>query len=243
MHLVKATLVVLVGLVLAAGMVVAGIWQFSVYQRQGAEVAAARAAETPVPLASVARAGARVGDGYGRTVTARGTYEGENEVRVPVAERADTFRVVTLLRLDNGDAVAVVRGVVSGPAAPPAPVGPLDQAGVLVPSEDAVAPAGAGQLGSVRIAQLAQLWPGPLVDGFVVLTAADARAQGLTPAEARLPEARGRLRNAAYALQWWLFAAFTVVMSGRIAHDVGRRPDDDAVAADGPGPRLPSPDG
>jgi surfeit locus 1 family protein len=244
MHLVKATLVVLLGLVLAAGMVVAGIWQYSVYQRQGAEVAAARAAEAPVPLTSVARAGARVGDGYGRTVTARGTYEGENEVLVPVAERADTFRVVTLLRLDNGDAVAVVRGVVSGSAAPPQPpVGSLDQAGVLVPSEDAVAPAGDGQLSSVRIPQLAQLWPGPLVDGFVVLTPADAQAQGLTAAEARLPEARGRLRNAAYALQWWLFAAFTVVMSGRIAHDVGRRPTADAVAGDGSEPRLSSPDG
>lgn len=250
MRLVKATLVVLLGLVLAAGMVVAGIWQFSVYQRQGAEVAAARAAEAPVPLSSVARAGARVGDGYGRTVTTRGTYESEHEVRIPVDEGADTFRVVTLLRLDNGDALAVVRGLVSGSAAPPPPVGPLDQAGVLVPSEDAVAPTDGAELGSVRIAQLAQIWPGPLVDGFVVLTPANAQAQGLTPAEARLPEARGRLRNAAYALQWWLFAAFTVVMSVRIARDVGRRPDDDAVAADddavaadGSDSRLSSPDG
>ena len=249
-RLVKATLVVLLGLVLAAGMVVAGVWQFSVYQRQGAEVAAARAAEAPVPLSSVARAGARVGDGYGRTVTTRGTYESEHEVRIPVAEGADTVRVVTLLRLENGDALAVVRGVVSGSAAPPPPVGPLDQAGVLVPSEDAVAPAEGADLASVRIAQLAQLWPGPLVDGFVVLTPADAQAQGLTPADARLPEARGRLRNAAYALQWWLFAAFTVVMSIRIARDVGRRPDDavvaaedDEVATDTPGPRLPTSDG
>jgi cytochrome oxidase assembly protein ShyY1 len=243
MRLVKAILVVLLGLVLAAGMVIAGIWQFSVYQRQGAEVAAARAAEAPVPLSSVARGGARVGDGYGRTVTTRGTYEGEHEVLVPVAERADTFRVVTLLRLDNGDAVAVVRGVVNGSAAPPPPAGPLDQAGVLVPSEDAVAPVDGAELSSVRIAQLAQLWPGPLVDGFVVLTPGNAQAQGLTPADARLPEARGRLRNAAYALQWWLFAGFTVVMSGRIARDVGRRPVDDAVAADGPDSRLSSQDG
>ena len=78
------------------------------------------------------------------------------------------------------------------------------------------------EVGSVRIAQLAQLWPGPLIDGFVVLSPADARAQGMIPAEVTLPESRGRLRNAAYALQWWLFAAFAVVMAGRIARDVGR---------------------
>ena len=68
--------------------------------------------------------------------------------------------------------------------------------------------------------QLAQQWPGPLIDGFVTLSAADATAQGLEPAQARLPEARGRLRNAAYAGQWWLFAAFTLVMAVRMARDL-----------------------
>jgi cytochrome oxidase assembly protein ShyY1 len=240
MQRVKAALVVLLGLVLAAGMVLAGIWQFQVYQRQGAEAAAARAAEPPVSLPSVARAGTPVGDGYGRTVTLRGTYEGEHEVLVPVAERPDTFQVVTLFRLENGDAVAVVRGLVVGgsAAAPRAPSGPLDQAGILLPSEKAVAPAGPAGIGSVRVAQLAQLWPGPLVDAFVMLAPENAASQSLTPAEVALPDVRGRLRNAAYALQWWLFAAFSVVMAIRIARDVGRP----TVAAD-LDPRLPSPDG
>jgi cytochrome oxidase assembly protein ShyY1 len=241
MHLVKAALVVLLGLGLAAGMVLAGVWQFRVYQRQGAEAAAARAAESPVSLPSVARAGAPVGDGYGRTVTFRGAYEGEHEVLVPAAERPDTFQVVTLFRLDNGDAIAVVRGLVVGGSAtaPPAPRGPLDQAGVLLPSEEAVTPAGPAGIGSVRVAQLAQLWPGPLIDAFVVLTPEDAASQQLTPAEVALPDAGGRLRNAAYGLQWWLFAAFSVVMAIRIARDVGRP----AVAAGRPDPRLPSSDG
>jgi hypothetical protein len=43
----------------------------------------------------------------------------------------------------------------------------------------------------------------------------------LAPAEWRLPEARGRLRNGAYAMQWWLFAAFTLFMAFRIARDIG----------------------
>ena len=83
MHRVKAALVVLVGLVLGAGMVTAGVWQFRVYQRQGAEAAAARAAEPPVPLSSVARSGAPVSEGYGRTVTFRGFYEPEHQVLGP----------------------------------------------------------------------------------------------------------------------------------------------------------------
>lgn len=235
----KAALVVLLGLLLGAGMTLAGVWQFEVYQRQGAEAAAARAAEAPVPLSSVAPAGAPVGDGYGRTVTMRGAYEAEHQVAIPAADRTDTFRMVTLLRLDNGDAVAVVRGVVTETSAAAVPPGVLDQSGVLLPSDKAVEPSGGTEIESIRIAQLAQVWPGPLVDGFVVLSAADARVQDLTPAEVALPDARGRLRNVAYAFQWWCFAAFAVVMGVRIARDVSRP----VVAAGGPDPRLPSPDG
>ena len=241
MRRAKAALVVLLGLVLGAGMVTAGVWQFQVYQRQGAEAAAARAAEAPVPLASVARAGAPVGDGYGRTVTFRGSYEWQHQVLVPVAERPDTFRVLTLFRLENGDALAVVRGVAGQePDPPPEPAGPVTQSGILLPSEEAVAPTAGAEIGSVRIAQLAQVWPGPLVDGFVTLTPESARTQQLAPVEVALPDARGRLRNAAYALQWWLFAAFTVGMAVRIAQDVGRP----AVAASvSPDPHLPSSEG
>ena len=182
MRRVKAALVVLLGLVLAAGMVTAGVWQFRVYQRQGAEAAAARAAEPPVPLSSVARAGAPVSDGYGRTVTFRGSYERQHQVLVPVAERPDTFRVVTLFRLENGDALAVVRGLAGQePAPPPEPAGPVNQSGILLPSEEAAVPAAGAEIGSVRIAQLAQRWPGPLVDGFVVLSAESARAQRPDP--------------------------------------------------------------
>ena len=72
----------------------------------------------------------------------------------------------------------------------------------------------------VRVAELAQTWPGPLVDGFVTLSPGDAERQGLEPATVRLPEGRGRLRNGAYAMQWWLFAGFAVVMAVRIARDM-----------------------
>jgi surfeit locus 1 family protein len=229
MHRVKAVLVVLLGLAVAAGMGLAGVWQLQVYQRQGAEAAAARAAEPPVALLAVAPVNQRVGDGYGRTVTVAGSYEPAHQVRVPVAEDSGRLRVVTLLRTEDGRALAVVRGLAAdGDAGVRPPGGPQQVQGVFLPSEQATPAGGPDGLGSLRIPQLAQRWPGPLIDGFVTLGAVDAQAQGLVPAPVALPEGRGRLRNGAYALQWWLFAAFTVVMAGRIARDVGRP----AVAAD-----------
>ena len=63
----KQALVVLAGLLVAAGMVLMGLWQLRVYQNQGAEAAARRAAEPAVPLSAVAPAGAAARDGYGRS--------------------------------------------------------------------------------------------------------------------------------------------------------------------------------
>ncbi|HZA05758.1 MAG TPA: SURF1 family protein [Propionibacteriaceae bacterium] len=238
MRRIKAALVVLLGLVIAAGMSLAGYWQLQVYQRQGAEAAAARAALPPVALADVAPANARVGDGYGRTVTVTGSYEPAHQLRIPFPDGAEGLRMVSLLRIEDGRALVVVRGVLTGGDTNVPPSGPQSVRGVLLPSEPATAPSGPDGLGSIRIAQLVQRWPGPLVDGFVTVEANDARAQGLEPAPVALPEGRGRLRNGAYALQWWLFAAFTVVMAGRIARDVGRPRE--AAELD---PPLPSRDG
>jgi cytochrome oxidase assembly protein ShyY1 len=226
MNRLRALLVVVLGIGLAAGMVVAGVWQLRVYQHQGAEASARRAAEPPVPLTAVAPAGTPVRDGYGRTVTFSGSYEAAHQVLVPAAGRADTYRVVTLLRQDDGSGVAVVRGLVTESSAPPQPPeGPQTHTGILLPSEEpADSPVGPEQLASVRVPQLAQSWPGPLVDGFITLSSGEATAQDLEPAVATLPEGRGRLRNGAYALQWWMFAGFTVVMSVRMARDVARAP-------------------
>jgi cytochrome oxidase assembly protein ShyY1 len=212
-------LVLVVAAGLATAMVLMGLWQLRVYERQGASVAAQRAAEPPLPLGEVAPPGAKVRDGYGRSVTFAGRYEAEHQILVADPDVTDRFRVVTLLRQDDGSAVAVARGIVTETSAAP-PTGRQEQVGLLLPSEPAPEQEADGAITSVRVTQLAQQWPGPLIDGFVTLSAADATAQGLEPAQARLPEARGRLRNAAYAGQWWLFAAFTLVMGVRIARDL-----------------------
>jgi len=220
MNRFKPPMVIALGAGLATLMVLMGLWQLRVYERQGANVAAQRAAEPPVALGAVAPPGTKVGDGYGRSVSFAGRYEPEHQILVADPDVTDRYRVVTLLRQDDGSAVAVVRGIVTETSVAAPPTGRQEQVGVLLPSEPAPDSEPAGTITSVRVTQLAQQWPGPLIDGFVTLSAADATAQGLDPAQARLPEARGRLRNAAYAGQWWLFAAFTLVMAVRMARDL-----------------------
>ena len=240
--LLKQLAIVVAGSVVAAAMVTLGIWQLRVYAAQGLEAARARATAPAVPLPDAAPAGDRVVDGFGRSVVLDGRYLSDQQLLVPLAGEPGRLRVLTAFLLTDGRVVPVVRGVVEDPGAgsvgPPAPaagsVGP--QVGVLLPSEEA--PAGAalpapGRLGSVRVPVLAQSWPQPLVEGFVVLPASVAAEQGLEPAPLVLPEGQGRLRNGAYAVQWWIFAVFALVMAGRIARDLGQRGE--TVEVDVPG--------
>ena len=219
----KQTGVLALGVVVAAAMVVLGIWQLDVYRAQGNATAQRRAAEPPVALTVVAPPSAPVQDGYGRTVSFSGRYDPALQLLVPTDGR---YRVLTGLRQADGSVVAVVRGTVATPTAAPAPpTEPVSRSGVLLPSEEVAAPGSTsppGQVTVVRLPTLAQTWPGPLVNGFVTLDAAGAAAEGLTPAQVDLPEGKGRLRNGAYALQWWVFAAFALGMSIRVARDVGR---------------------
>ena len=79
-----------------------------------------------------------------------------------------------------------------------------------------------------------------MVEGFVTLGPVEAQAQGLEPAPVALPEGRGRLRNGSYAMQWLLFAGFTLVMAVRMARDVAQPFPSDTRR---PPPGLPRQDG
>jgi cytochrome oxidase assembly protein ShyY1 len=158
-------------------------------------------------------------------VSFEGTYDPALQLPVPAEDGTGEFRVLTGLRRADGSVLAVVRGVVSGPIAPPPPIGEVQQVGVLLPTEEHLAGADPpnGQIASVRLPSLAQQWPGPLIDGFVTLSRADSVNQGMAPAELQLPESGGRARKVAYVGQWWLFAAFTLFMAFRMARDLGVR--------------------
>jgi surfeit locus 1 family protein len=213
----RQLLIVAAGSLLAGVMVLLGFWQLDVYHRQGAAAAAQRAAEPAVELRAVAPAGSTVRDGYGRTVRFEGTYLPELQRLLPVPGRSEVSRVLGAVRQSDGSIVPVVCGLGADPAAPPR--GSVSQTGVLLPSEAHASRTANGQLTAVELPVLAQEWPGPLIDGFVTLSSADAAAQGLEPATLALPGGSGRLRNGAYALQWWVFAAFTLVMAVRMARE------------------------
>lgn len=212
--------VIAVGLVLAGVMVLLGIWQLDVYHAQGRAQSERRASGPAVPLTSVAQPAAAIGDGYGRPVTFSGHYLSGVQLLVPLEDPATGFRVLSALQLDTGGVLPVVRGVVPTAELPALPSSTETETGVLLPSEEA-SPGSlpVNQLSSVRIPTLAQQWPGPLLTGYVTLAAADASSQGLAPAPLDLPESSGRLRNGAYALQWWVFAAFAVAMAVKVARD------------------------
>ena len=133
---------------------------------------------------------------------------------------AGTVSGAHALRQDDGSIVAVVRGLGAVEAGSP-PGGPMNQIGVLLPSEESSG-GPATELTAVQLPVLAQRWPGPLIDGFVACPHLTRASKGLSRL---LPACRGsgRLRNGAYALQWWVFAAFAVAMAIRMARDHGRR--------------------
>jgi surfeit locus 1 family protein len=228
--------IVVLGLLLAATMIGLGVWQLGVYHAQGQKQAQQRASAAPIALESVARPGEEVGDGYGRQVRFTGRYDPGLQEFVSLGS-GDRYRVLTALRLPDGGILPVVRGVVTGRQAPQPPTEEATGTGILMPSEGAdngQQPGGSPT--NVVLPSLAQKWNGSLVNGFVTLNAAEARAQSLEPATVELPTAGGRLRNGFYALQWWVFAGFAIWMSLRMARDFGR---DSAGLMGGPEPEPP----
>ncbi|WP_432559388.1 SURF1 family protein [Granulicoccus sp. GXG6511] len=210
------------GLLVTAVMLGLGLWQMESFQNQGQQALIERMHEPAVPLAEAAPVGQMPADGYGRTVEARGEFLAAQQLTVPVHGDATQHRVLTAFQLPDGSVVPVERGIAQGaPAAPPS--GETSVRGVLLPSEgEPGSELPEGQIGSVRLPRIAQLWDQPLVPGFVVLDAELARAQGLTPAEVTLPSNAGHARNQGYALQWWIFAAAAVAATVKLSRDAAK---------------------
>lgn len=227
---VRQVALVTVGALVALVMVVLGLWQAQVFVDKGNRSVEDRAAQAPVVLLDYVTADQRVGDVYGKQVVVTGTYVPGQELLIPTE---GGVRVLSALQVPDGRVVPVVRGLAAGAAAvAPPPTGEVVQTGLFLPGEgDADAPTPSGQLGSVRMPLLAQLWPQQLVPGFVTLTAADAATYGLAEAPVTLPQGEGALQNAGYALQWWAFAIFGMVMVVKVAASLGDRERVAAAAA------------
>lgn len=238
---VKQAAVLLLGLLGATIMTGLGVWQLGKYQEQGSEQIRARTHRPTVALGHLAQPGKEATDkAFYRPVRLSGHYDNSLQKLLPTDAKSRKSRVLTAFILDSGGAVPVVRGTTTAKSAPAAPSGHRHQTGLLLPSEsDSPSKGSSRSTGhsdrspSVNLAALTQSWKPKLVTGFVTLRGGDAHRQALTPAHVSIPKSSGRLQNGAYALQWWVFAAFSIAMGIKMARDIKRT--DGADDSDDPG--------
>jgi cytochrome oxidase assembly protein ShyY1 len=214
-----------------------GLWQLNVARDKGnaeqvrsapsrpvVDVGAVLAPHSPFPR-----------DGTGRRITATGRYDGSAQVLVtPRRLRGEVgYWVVTPLVVQStGARIAVVRGFVTDPrqAVVPQPAGEVTVSGTLAPGESPTTEHSGpslpdGQLAVLDLSLLVNRWPGDLYNAFVFATAEQPDVTSVAaPAMHRVPPPAlmgGALnwRNAAYALQWWIFALFAAYMWWRMVRD------------------------
>jgi cytochrome oxidase assembly protein ShyY1 len=212
--------------------VVAGYWQFDAYRLEQAAERADRSGTAPVPLREVLSPddGLR-GDLVGRRVVASGEYAPADQ-QLLVAGREhdgqDGWWVLSPLLTDGDTALLVVRGWTDTQTPPPLPAGRVTVTASLQPGEDASNGArttpepGDPVVDLVRLQSLVNVLPYRLYPAYGIRTdetpppaASLQQVSAPTPA----PSWTTGSRNLAYALQWWLFAAFTLFMWWRVVVD------------------------
>jgi cytochrome oxidase assembly protein ShyY1 len=217
-----------------------GLWQLNVARDKGrAQGVRAAPARPVVDVAAVLTPqGPFPQDGEGRRITAKGRYDGSAQVLVtPRRLRGDPgYWVVTpLVVRSTGARIAVVRGFVTDPtqAVKPDVATEVTVSGTLAPGESPADGTGLssavklpdGQLAALDLSLLVNRWPGSLYNAFVFATAEQPDVTSVAaPAVQRVPPpalVSGGLswRNAAYALQWWVFALFAAFMWWRMVRD------------------------
>jgi cytochrome oxidase assembly protein ShyY1 len=222
-----------IALVLAAVMSTLGVWQLDVYHSKTAKATAARAAQPPVPIGSLMSIDEGLqAKAVGRQVSITGRWAPAAD-QLYVADRVNDgrtgFWVITPLLVDSGTAVAVIRGWVPSASAPDAaaPSGPVKVVGTVISSEaddaSGAATSGSRVLPSLRIPTIVGMVDYRLYDAFVVLSSStpDAATSALV-APPPPPTDHAGLRNIAYAVQWWIFAAFALFMWWRMMTDAHR---------------------
>jgi surfeit locus 1 family protein len=227
-------------LVLCAAFVWLGRWQLGVAESSAHREAVEQArSQPPAEITTILEPHRPFrGDLSSRPITATGHYEADGELLVPgrVLDGRQGLWVLTPFVVDrSGATLPVVRGFVPDAGDVPAPpAGTVTISGGLAPGESpSPTPVPSGQIGSVDLALLVNTWPGDLYNAFAFL-------EGEQPAAAssptRVPTPVGdtglQWRNAAYAVQWWIFALFALWMWARMVRDETRRARAEAEAGD-----------
>jgi cytochrome oxidase assembly protein ShyY1 len=227
-------------LLLAATMVVLGLWQLSRYHQRSGTNARIDAATTarPVPVGQVLPVGVPPpGSVAWARVTATGRYDPAHQIlaRGRTVGGAVGFEVLVPLRLADGTALLVDRGWLpapmgdarSVPAVPPAPTEQVRVTGrVHLPESHAdgmVRVGGVPEVQRISPVRLATDLPYPLYGGYLLLDAQQPATAGFTA----IPSDReNSLLNAGYVAQWWVFAGMTLGGFGWVARREARGPAD-----------------
>jgi cytochrome oxidase assembly protein ShyY1 len=168
----------------------------------------------------------------GQAVEVTGRYDASRQLLVPdrLLGGREGFYVLAPLVTGTGKDVVVNRGWLPAvgtaqPAIPPPPTGQVTVVGWaaepesttgdvnnngIVQAAPSASAAGPDEVGVISPAQLVNMWPYPLLDGYV--SATDSRStSGLTAITAPLPlhGTSWDALNVGYAFQWCLFAVIT----------------------------------
>ena len=225
--------------VLAAVMVCLGVWQLHRYHEHAGTNARIDAATkaAPVPVGQVLAVGrAPAADRAWTRVTATGRYDPQHEIlaRGRSVDGAVGFEVLTPLVLSDGSALVVDRGwvapapggAVARPVVPPATGGVVTVTGrVHLPESGAAAPTGQPpEVRRISPARLAGAVPYPLFGGYLLLDQQQPKATGDFTAVPS--DHQNAWQNAGYVVQWWGFAALTILGFVWVARREVRQPGD-----------------
>jgi cytochrome oxidase assembly protein ShyY1 len=231
-------------LVVGYGFILLGLWQMNVAREDAEQQAIREAAERPVvQLDQVMPPHAAFPvDGSNRRVTVTGHYEPIRQVFV--AERrlqgkVGWWVVVPFVVDSTGARIPVVRGYVATLGARlPVSGETLTLKGSLAPSESPTPSKkvfGPNEIGSIDVPALLNEWGGEIYNGFLFALDESPSPGDIGPAGSatsagmmeRVPPpdlpSGVTLRNAAYALQWWIFALFALWMWWKMVRDDHRR--------------------
>jgi len=211
----------LVALVLVAAALLLGVWQLDAWQTRRADEARDLTQAEPVALSSVMGPDDPFpGRSVGQPVTVEGEWVPAGTVFVSGREHdgRDGYWMVTPLAIGGADrpALPVVLGWVADPSSAPAPPeGGAELTGWLQPPEGTGAvddDPSDDVLPQLRIADVVQHVDQDLYGAYAI---SQEGVDGLPAADlAQLPDA-GRftaVRNLLYAIEWWFFGAFAVLI-------------------------------
>lgn len=234
-----------VALLVATACALLGQWQVERSRASGVRPGLERAE----PLTTVLEpATTFAGAADGQVVTARGEFAGGPQLLVDgrLQDGARGQWVVAPLRVADaaaaaGDEAAAVDGAAAGGSAallpvvrgwvpegtdaaalPGPPSGSVEVVGRLIAGEPpqgvGTGVGGAPVVTAVSPADLVNVWDGRLYTGFVI-AAEPVPDAPLEVVPSRAPTVGTDWRNVSYALQWWLFAGFAVVVWWRVVRD------------------------